>query len=452
MSKVVTRIAPSPTGYLHFGLARTALFSYLYAKKLSGEYILRIEDTDTARNRPEYEADILDQFEWLHLTPDRSYRQSEQVDRHKQLLQQLVDKDVAYVSKEAAKDDASRTVEVVRLRNKGEKITFNDLIRGEISFDTTELKDFVIARSMDEPLFHFAVVVDDHDEGVTHIIRGDDHISNTPRQILIHRALGFEVPAYAHLPLILMPDKSKMSKRKHETALKTFREIGILPEAIINYLALLGWTPPSGKEILSLDEMIPEFDLKDLHKSGAVFDMEKLRWFNREYLLKMRDDDFDAEALRRLEHSLNARKMTWDETIGHKLLPLLRERTHVWSDIDAMVGAGELDLFFTDPQPEAAAIPQKATSPADAVKYLRSVSELLSAVSNEDFSDAEKVKAAVWAYAEQEGRGAVLWPLRFSLSGRQKSPDPFMIASTIGKSVTLRRLNTAITLLSSDTQ
>jgi glutamyl-tRNA synthetase len=437
---------------LHFGLARTALFSYLYAKKHGGEYILRVEDTDTARNKPEYEADILDQFEWLHLTPDRSYRQSDQVGRHKELLQQLIGRDVAYISKEPAKDDVTRTVEVVRLRNKGEKITFNDLIRGEISFDTTELKDFVIARSIDEPLFHFAVVVDDHDEGVTHVIRGDDHISNTPRQILIHRALGFDVPAYAHLPLILMPDKSKMSKRKHETALKSFRDLGILPEAIINYLGLLGWTPPSGKEILSLDEMIAEFDLKDLHKSGAVFDMEKLRWFNREYLLKMRDDDFDAEALRRLEASLVSRNIPWDETIGHTLLPLLRERTHVWSDIEALVGAGELDLFFIDPRPEVTAIPQKGTSAEDAVKHLRSVSALLSDVSDEDFPDAEKVKAAVWAYAEQEGRGAVLWPLRFSLSGRQKSPDPFMIASTIGKTATLRRLSTAITLLASTAQ
>ncbi|MDR3571332.1 MAG: glutamate--tRNA ligase family protein, partial [Candidatus Pacebacteria bacterium] len=193
--KIVTRIAPSPTGYLHFGLARTALFSYLYARKHNGEFVLRVEDTDAARNKPEYEADILEQLQWLDLDYDRSYRQSEHVERHRELLHELVEKDLAYISKEPAKDDETKTVEVVRLRNKGERVTFTDMIRGEISFDTAELKDFVIARSIDDPLYHFAVVVDDHDEDVTHVIRGDDHISNTPRQILILRALGFEIPA-----------------------------------------------------------------------------------------------------------------------------------------------------------------------------------------------------------------------------------------------------------------
>lgn len=444
---VVTRIAPSPTGYLHFGLARTALFSYLYAKTNGGEFVLRIEDTDSARNKPEYELDILEQLGWLGLTYDRSYRQSEHVNRHRELLHELITKDVAYVSKEPAKDDASRTVEVVRLRNAGERITFTDLVRGEITFDTTELKDFVIARSIDEPLFHFAVVIDDHDESVTHVIRGDDHISNTPRQILIQRALGFETPAYAHLPLILMPDKSKMSKRKHETSLKHYREMGILPQAILNYLALLGWTPPSGKEIFSLEEMVVEFDLKDLHKSGAIFDIEKLRWFNREYLLVMRPDDFESVAIDRLRSALTSKNISWDEGAALKLVPLIRERISVWQDIDTLVGEGEFDFFFSDPKPTPAQIPQKNTNSADASSNLVKVVELLEKVPDTNFSDPEKVKEAIWPYAEEKGRGNVLWPLRYSLSGRAKSPDPFFISSIIGKEACLRRLRSAVELL-----
>ncbi len=450
--KVVTRIAPSPTGYLHFGLARTALFSYLYARRHGGEFVLRVEDTDAARNKPEYEADILDQLEWLGLTYDRSYRQSEHVARHRECLQQLIDKDLAYVSKEPAKDDPARTVEVIRLRNKGERVTFTDTIRGEISFDTAELKDFVIARSINDTLFHLAVVIDDHDEGITYVIRGDDHISNTPRQILIQRALGFETPMYAHLPLILMPDKSKMSKRKHETSVKRYREMGILPEAILNYLALLGWTAPSGKEILSLGEMITEFDLKDLHKSGAVFDIEKLRWYNREYLLKMREDDFEVAAIERLQAALSSRGVAWDEGIARKLSPLIRERISVWDDLDTLVGEGEFDYFFADPEPEAATIPQKNTNSADASKHLREVSRLLEDVPHEDFADSEKIKAAIWSYAEQEGRGNVLWPLRYCLSGRAKSPDPFQISSIIGKETPLRRITHAIELLTRTAQ
>ena len=277
MEKVVTRIAPSPTGYLHFGLARTALFSYLFARKHGGTYILRIEDTDTARNKPEYEQDISEQLAWLGLTADATYRQSEAMPRHKQCLAKLIEEDKAYVSKETAKDGSGKEVEVVRLRNPGETVTFTDLIRGEIQFDTTELKDFVIARSITDTLFHLAVVIDDADEGVTHVIRGEDHISNTPRQILIQRALGFPEPHYAHLPLILMPDKSKMSKRKHETAVRTFREMGILPNALINYVALLGWNPGTDQELFTLEELVNIFDTSQVQKSGAVFDMEKDR-------------------------------------------------------------------------------------------------------------------------------------------------------------------------------
>ncbi len=440
---VITRIAPSPTGYLHFGLARTALYSYLYAKKHGGRFIIRIEDTDASRNKPEYEADIHEQLEWLGLRADNTYKQSENLERHKACLLDLIARDVAYVSKEPAKDDPARIVEVVRLRNSGETITFQDGVRGAISFDTTELKDFVIARSINDPLYHFAVVVDDYDEGVTHVIRGDDHISNTPRQILILKALGFTIPSYTHLPLILMPDKSKMSKRKHETAVRSFREKGIVPEALINYIVMLGWTPKGDREILTIDEMVTEFDLKDLHVSGAVFDIEKLRWYNREYQKAMDDDAFRSGALGALKVALQERNISWNDEIGERLLPILRERVSAWGDINEQVGEGEYGYFFADPNPDQNLIPQKGEGADTALRHLNWVYEALHAASSESFNEPARLKDIMWDYATEAGRGSVLWPLRFSLSGKAKSPDPFIIASLIGRDATLRRIESA---------
>lgn len=448
MSTVVTRIAPSPTGYLHFGLARTALFNYLYARKMGGTFIIRVEDTDTARNKPEYEADILEQLAWLGLTADATYRQSEQVERHKQCLQELIKSGKAYVSREPAKDDASREVEVVRLRNPGEVITFNDGIRGDITFDTAELKDFVIARSIDEPLYHFAVVVDDHDEGVTHVIRGDDHISNTPRQILILKALGFEVPEYTHLPLILMPDKSKMSKRKHETAVKAFREQGYYAVPLLNYLAHLGWTPPVEDEQVSLDLMAAEFDIDHMHKSGAVFDIDKLKWYNREFMLTLPENEYAEAALAHLKKAIAARNLEWNDQVAQRLVSVIKERVSVWADIDTQTAAGEYDYFFADPHVETEKIADKKSSKEEAAAHLQTIHEFFSNADEERYNEAQRLKDIVWDYASEKGRGAVLWPLRYALSGKDRSPDPFTIASIIGREATLRRIEAARRLLS----
>lgn len=437
---VKVRIAPSPTGYFHFGLARTALYNYLYAKKTGGTFTLRIEDTDKARSTKEYEEDIYECFKWLGLSFDEKYVQSEHVERHKELLHKLVSEDKAYVSKEPAKDDSGREVEVVRLRNPGRTITFTDVIRGDITFDTTELKDFVIARSMDDPLYHFAVVVDDGDAGITHIIRGEDHISNTPRQILIQEALDVPRPVYAHLPLILAPDRTKMSKRKHQTSLRDFRAKGYLPEAMINFIALLGWSEGEGdKEIYSLDELIKAFSLEKIHKGGAIFNEEKLRWFNREHLLRLPEDKFARVALDKLKESLAAR-VTWNEDMGIKLAPIARERIAVWDDISELAAAGEFDYFFTAPALDASRIPDKKSSAADAAEHLANAEEILDKVSP---FDAESVKSALWEYATEKGRGVVLWPLRYSLSGREKSPDPFTLMAILGKEESLARIAAA---------
>lgn len=440
------RIAPSPTGYFHFGLARTALYNYLYAKKHAGTFIIRIEDTDKARSTEEFRKDIFDSFEWMGLTFDETYVQSEHVARHIELLKKLVDEDKAYISKEAAKDDATRTVDVVRLRNPGKSITFNDVIRGDITFDTTELKDFVIARAIDDPLYHFAVVVDDGDAKITHIIRGEDHISNTPRQILIQEALGLPRPIYAHLPLILAPDRTKMSKRKHQTALRDFRARGYLPEAMVNFIALLGWSEGEGdKEIYTLPELIEAFSLEHIHKGGAVFNEEKLRWFNRQYLLMESHESFMKIAGERLGAVLHERGIEMSPSMLEKIVPLIRERIFVWSDLDALANDGEFDYFFRAPSPDVMRLSDKKSTPQEAREHLHFAIDILEKMT-ETFS-ADEVKQAMWGYATEKGRGAVLWPMRYALSGRDKSPDPFILSSILGKEESIARLKAAAAAL-----
>lgn len=281
------RFAPSPTGPLHVGGARTALFNYLFVRQTDGQFILRVEDTDRERSRPEYEKEIIDGLAWLGITFDAVYRQSERTKIYQTHLNKLIKSGAAYLSREPKKE-GSGEVEVVRFRNPDKLISFQDIVRGEVSFDTTELKDFVVARSVTEPLYHLAVVVDDFEMGVTHIIRGEDHISNTPRQILIQEALGAPRPLYAHLPLILASDRSKLSKRKHGEAvsLTHFRSLGISPKAMVNFLALLGWHPSDSdaSEVLSFPELVAQFRLERVQKGGAVFDLNKLNWLNKKYL------------------------------------------------------------------------------------------------------------------------------------------------------------------------
>lgn len=438
---VRVRIAPSPTGPLHVGTARVALFNWLFARKHQGTYIVRIEDTDKERSKPEYEADMRDGLLWLGLAPDETYRQSDLLPDHHRAIQELIAKDRAYVSKELAKDDSGREVEVVRLRNPNTTITFTDLIRGDISFDTTELGDFVIARSVDEPLYHLAVVVDDANEGITHVIRGEDHISNTPRQILIQEALGLPRPAYAHLPLVLAPDKSKLSKRKHAdiATVTRFREDGFLPDALINFVALLGWNPGTEQELFSREELIELFSFEQVQKGGAVFNREKLLWFNREYLQQETDDSF----LRALSGRLPGK----DEAVLKRLIPIARERVSVWSDLDAMVRDGELEYFFEAPVVEPSALVWKKSTVEDAKRHLEMLKELLTEAPEGSYETSEAIKEMLWSYAEKHGKGDVLWPLRYALTGKEKSPDPFTLLSILGKSESLSRITAAVHML-----
>ncbi|MEY4440711.1 MAG: hypothetical protein RLY49_337, partial [Candidatus Parcubacteria bacterium] len=274
------RIAPSPTGNLHIGTTRTALFNYLFAKQNGGTFVIRIEDTDKERSKPEFEQNILDGLTWLGLTWDEFYKQSDRTEIYKNYLKKLIDDGFAYESKEEVTEEGQRD-SVIRFKNPNKAVTFTDMIRGEITFDTTELGDFVIAKSIEEPLFHLAVVVDDHEMKISHVIRGEDHISNTPRQILIGQAIGATQPTYAHIPLILSKERKKLSKRDGATSLVEYKNTGYLKDALINFLAFLGWHPEGDVEILSIEELISQFDITRIQKGGAIFDLEKLNWFNK---------------------------------------------------------------------------------------------------------------------------------------------------------------------------
>ena len=322
--KVRVRFAPSPTGLLHIGSARTALFNWLFARGNGGVYILRIEDTDKERSKKEHEEDILSGLKWLGLDHDEFYRQSERGDVYRKYLEQLLEEGRAYYcfcSKEKlqveregmlaegrapkysgtcrgiskleaqSKKDAGEE-SVIRLKIPETKISFKDIIRGEITFDGALMGDSVIAKDLDNPLYNFVVVIDDFLAEITHVIRGEDHISNTPRQIALMDALGFEKPKFAHLPIILNPDRSKMSKRFSDTALRDYIDKGYVKEAVINFISLLGWHPEGDREIVSIEDLIREFSLEKVQKSGAVFNQEKLDWLSNLYIRQMDNKTF----------------------------------------------------------------------------------------------------------------------------------------------------------------
>ena len=451
MSSSVTRFAPSPTGLLHAGNYRTAVFAYLFAKHSGGAFIVRIEDTDAARSKPEYEANILETLEWLRLPADALYRQSEHRARHRELLEKLVASDLAYVSKEEIKKPGDRE-EVIRFRNPGGTVTFNDVIHGEITTGVDDLGDFIIARSFDEPVFHFAVVVDDADEQVTHVIRGGDHISNTARQMLIRSALGFPEPIYAHLPLIFDNNHKKLSKRTGAKALTEYRDQGILPEALLNYLAFLGWNPGDDREYLSLDELISAFDISRVQKGSAVFDEVKLLSVNQHWMRALSSEKFLACLDIGCPTSDVGHPMSYNSEILKKAVPLLKERARTFQEAKDML-SGELLCLFEEPtldknQLLAKALPEPPNMTKNA---LESLLEPIKALS--EGSTADAVKDAIMPIANAEealgkgGRGALLWPLRYALSGQERSPDPFTLISILGKEESISRIRKAIELL-----
>ena len=402
--EIRVRFPPSPTGFLHIGNIRTFVFNWLFAKQNNGKIVLRFEDTDSERSKKEYEDAIVADLKWLGLDYDEVYRQSERKEIHKKYLQNLLDSGKAYLDEGAIK---------LKVDN-GKKIVFHDLVKGDIEFDTKHEKDFVIARNLDSPLYHLAVVVDDYEMRISHIIRGEDHIANTAKHILLQEALGFTTPVYAHLPLILGADKSKLGKRHGAVALDEYKAMGFLQEAMFNYLATLGFT--ASAEILSRDELIKEFNFKKIHKSGAIFDIKKLEWINGEYLKKMSDDELLM-------------------TIGQKyekILPMVRERIKKLSDLE------EFDFFFEAPKVDPEMLKWKKASLEESKAMLAKVAE---AIKTSEFN-SEALRFTLDALSSD--RGLVYWPLRVALSGRKASPDPVDIATILGKEEVLKRINNAL--------
>jgi glutamyl-tRNA synthetase len=445
MSQIITRFAPSPTGFLHIGGARTALFNYIYARQNCGKIFLRIEDTDKERNKDEYTVGIIKAFEWLGLSFDDTVKQSDNFSTHRKYIEKLIEKGNAYISKEEVLEEGQRS-EVIRFKNPNKKIIFEDIIKGTIEFDTTDLGDFVIAKSLDEPIFHLSNVIDDITMGITHVIRGEEHISNTPRQILIWEAIGERPrPIYGHIPLILSEKREKISKRKHGemVAVEYYKQKGYLPQALVNFLAFLGWNPGDDTEIMSIDEMISRFNISKVQKAGAIFNVEKLNWYNKQYMSKLSDSDYKDSVAYYLPEWLSTKS-----DIFKKLLPLIREKISIFNEAsDLFEKNGELHFAREAGKYTADMLlwkknPNKETS-ANHLKYCL---QEISKIDDSQFS-TQGIKDTIWPYAEQHGKGDVLWPLRMSLTGQEKSPDPFLSAYIIGKKESISRIEKAIQLL-----
>lgn len=450
-SSVVTRFPPSPTGAMHIGNVRTMIYNYLYATQHQGVMIVRFEDTDKERSKREYEPYIINGLAWLGITDySNPTRQSERTHIYTEYLKKLIADGFAYESTEEPKE-ANQRSSVIRFKNPNKTIIFNDVVRGEISVDTTDLGDFVIAKSLEEPIYHFAVVIDDYEGGITHVIRGEDHISNTPRQILIQQAIGASRPVYAHLPMVLGPDRSKLGKRHGSTSLQDLQDQGFLPAAVLNYLALLGWHPGGGdeQEIFTLNELIEKFDLSSVQKSGAIFSEEKLRWINKQHLDELSDGIFFAKVKEYLPATITSLPQYSDERLA-RLVPELRERITVYSEVVAMSDEGELEFYFDSPGYFAKDLVWKKADVDTTLKHLNWLQTTLQGTDLDKWDNPELLKEIIWPYAEQHGKGEVLWPLRFSLSGRERSPDPLSLLYILGRDESLQRIAKAIDLLSRD--
>jgi glutamyl-tRNA synthetase len=411
------RFAPSPTGALHIGGARTALYNWLLARGQGGTFVLRIEDTDRERSTPENVAQILDALDWLGLDYDEGpISQADRVGRHEEEIKRLLDDGHAY-------DDEG----AVRLHVPDEgATTVIDAIRGEIVFEHAAIDDFVIARSDGSPLYNLAVAVDDHDMGITHVVRGADHISNTPRQLMILKALGAEPPLYAHLPLLHGPDGKKLSKRHGAASVQELRDAGYLPEAIRNYLALLGWGYDDTTTFFTTQELQERFTLERVSKGAAVFDEQKLRWMNGRYMREMPT----AELAERIE------KLTGHENT-EPAVAIAQEKMQTLTDFESLCG-----FLYAEPQGYDEKGWRK-TMKEGAPERLQAARDALTTV--EPWTQ-EGVQQALDAVVEQTGAkpGQVFQPVRLAIAGKTVSPGIYESVHLLGKERTLARIDRAL--------
>lgn len=476
------RLAPSPTGPLHIGTARTALFNWLFARQQNGVFILRIEDTDVARSEKKYELELIEGLRWLGLEWDEGpsdadehgsstqmnadkrdfgpYRQSERKDIYEKYLKKLLEEKRAYFCYCTKEDlEAERQAmmaqglppkygghcrnlseppkgkepQVIRFKMPEVKVEFKDLVRGAVIFDAALFGDIAIAKDIKNPLYNFAAVVDDEEMKISHVIRGEDHLSNTPKQILLQKALDFGEPIYAHLPLILSADRSKLSKRFAETSLLDYKRQGYLPEAVVNFCAFLGWHPKGDREVFSPDELIGEFDLKRVQKAGAVFDVKKLEWLQKKHLEKLSGE----EIVNKLRPVLEAAGITTTtKAFLTNVVSVERERITTFGDFADTAG-----FFFQLPEYQPTLLAWQKEDLSKVKIVLEKTAKILDGL--EGFKK-NIIGEALVPLIEQEGRGSVFWPLRAALSGLPASPDPMEIAEILGKKEVLRRLEVAI--------
>jgi glutamyl-tRNA synthetase len=493
---VRVRIAPSPTGPLHIGTARTALFNYLHARRVGGTFILRLEDTDQARSTKEFEQDILDGLHWLGLDwdegpevagepargPHAPYRQMERLPDYAAAAQRLLLEDLAYPcyctpeeleadrkAQEAAKQppryvgrcagltpDERRAREAdgrsgaLRFRVGAGRVAFDDIVRGRVEIDVANLGgDFVIVRADGTPLYHFTVVVDDAAMEITDVIRGEDHLSNTPKHILLFRALGHALPRFAHLPLILNPDRTKMSKRKSQTSIDDYIAQGFIKEALVNYLALLGWSTGTEEEILSLDEIADRFDIGAVHKGGAVFDRERLEWLNGQWIRRLAPDDLIDRLRPFVEADLAAGRIEWmppDDEL-RALLPVIQDRLPILGAIGDLVGF----LWVSDVSVDAEILVPKRWDVATTRDGLTAARETIESLGDVSF-EADELEPRLRALAEERSwkAGDLFMAIRVAVTGRTATPPLFDTLVALGRERVLARLDRAVEALSND--
>jgi glutamyl-tRNA synthetase len=473
--KIRLRFPPSPTGPVHIGTVRTMLFNYLFARKHKGEIVLRIEDTDKERSKQEWVDNIIEELTWLKITWDEGpdiggtfgpYKQSQRIDIYKTYLQQLLDDKKAYYCNCSPQDleakrqdqlsrgqapkydgtcrDKHNTSGTIRFNVAEKKVHFEDLIRGRVEFDMALMGDIVIAKDLETPLYHFAVVVDDYEMQISHVIRGEDHISNTPRQILLQEALGFYRPIYAHIPLLLNPDKSKMSKRAGDVAVSDYHNKGYLPEALINFMVLLGWNPGTEKEIFTLTELEKEFSLEKVQKAGAVFNIQRLDFINSYYIRQKTNNALAKLCLPYLNIADPNMKMV------EKVIEVSKPRMKTLSDISELAGFFFQETITYDKH----LLPWQTMSEREVIAALEAAKKVLTGAKKFDRKHLEEllVREAELFNLEKnyplKNKGFMLWPLRVALSGSKASPSPFEIAEILGREKTLQRIDQAIQMLS----
>lgn len=467
---VRVRMAPSPTGYLHVGTARAALYNWLYARHTGGVFIVRIDDTDLERSKKEFEDEILESFRWLGLDwdegvevggPHGTYRQSDRLARYEEVAESLVASGHAYYDNRSAAEleelrrraqsegrhpghyirrpEVEADSGVIRLSVAQDEppVEFHDIIRGHLSFNRSDLDDLVLLRSNRTPTYHLASTVDDIDYGITHVARGEDLLPSTPKHILITRALGAESPQYAHLPLLFGKDGKKLSKRHGATALAEYREAGYLPDAMFNYLAILGWSPDGETTIFSREEAIAKFDLADVSRNPAAFDPDKLNWMNGEYIRAMDPAEFVEIARPHVETALGRPLTDAEFEVFAQIAPLVQERTKLLPE------AGEQVVFlfedFESFDPES----------WEKVMTKEGVAEVLAAgaaaIEGLDGWGPEAVETALREIPERLGLGAskVFQPLRVAVTGSSVSPPLFESIAALGREKTLERIERA---------